>query len=107
MNTSTSNAVKLSNREFYQQRADAALRRVPGAWELLNAPAELKPALEAKYPDAAFVVDILMNPFVPESERCAIRMKAFSAILKGGNPSEIHRRYDRDVEQYLSQHSWD
>ena len=37
MNTSTSNAVKLSNREFYQQRADAAL---PGA--LFDIPGEIQ-----------------------------------------------------------------
>ena len=95
MNTSTSNAVKLSNRAFYQQRADAALRRIPGAWELLNATPEARASLNAKYPDAAFVVDILMNPFVPEKERCAIRMEAFSAILNGENLADIHQRYDR------------
>ena len=107
MNTSTSNAVKLSNREFYQQRADAALRRIPGAWELLNATPESRSTLEAKYPDATFVVDILMNPFVPEKERCAIRMEAFSAILNGENLADIHRRYDRAVANYLSDHNWD
>lgn len=107
MNTSTSNAVKLSNREFYQQRADAALHRIPGAWEILNATASQRPALEATYPDAAFVVDILMNPFVPEKERCAIRMEAFAAILNGENLADVHRRYDREVANYLSDHNWD
>ena len=107
MNTSTSNAVKLSNRVFYQQRADAALRRIPRAWELLNASPESRSTLEAKHPDAAFVVDVLMNPFVQEHELGVIRMEAFTAILNGENLADIHRRYDRAVETYLSDHNWD
>lgn len=107
MNTSTSNSVKLTNREFYRQRRDAALRRIPGAWELMNASPESRPMLEAKYPDAAFAVGILMNPFVPENERGSIRMEAFAALLNGESPADTHRRYDRKIQRYLSQHLWD
>lgn len=107
MNTSTSNAVRLSNREFYQQRIDSALCRIPGAWELLNASPDSRSTLEAKYPDVAFAVNILTNPFVQEHELGVIRMEAFAAILNGKNLTDVHRRYDRGVEAYLSDHNWD
>lgn len=106
MNT-TSNAVKLSNREFYQQRVDAALRRIPGAWDILNAPISKRSALETKYPDVAFAVSILSNPFIHNRELGQIRMDAFSSILNGENLADVHRRYDRGVEAYLSDHNWD
>lgn len=107
MNTSTSNAVKLSNREFYRQRIDAALHRIPGAWELLNASPDSRSILEAKYPDATFAVSILSDPFIHNRELGQIRMDAFSSILNDENLADVHRRYDRCVEAYLSDHNWD
>ena len=48
MNT-TSNAVKMSNREFFRQREAAALCRIPGARELMAAQGNLRHTLEQKY----------------------------------------------------------
>ena len=73
MNT-TNNAVQMSNREFFRHRDAAALRRIPGVMELLGAYADQCPALEQKYPDAAFALEILSNPFVQDRELGAIRM---------------------------------
>ena len=40
MITSTSNAVQMTNREFFRQREAAALFRIPGVRELMNAKAD-------------------------------------------------------------------
>lgn len=62
MNTS-SNAAVMSSREFYRQREYAALCRIPGVRELMGAYADQHPALEKKYPDAAFALKIVSNLF--------------------------------------------
>lgn len=107
MKTSTSNAVIMSNREFYHQREAAALRRIPGAWELMYASEDLRPILEREYPHAAFALEILTNPFVADRELGAIRMEAYASILDGKNPAEVRRRYESQQEEYLQRHSWD
>ena len=42
----TSNAIQMTNREFFQQRESAALRRISSVMELLGAYADQLPALE-------------------------------------------------------------
>ena len=74
MNT-TSNAVQMNNREFFRQREAAALGRIPGVRELMSAQGDQRPALEQKYPDAAFALDILSNPFVQDRELGSIRKR--------------------------------
>lgn len=78
MNT-TSNAIQMNNRDFFRQREAAALCRIPGARELLGADSAQRPALEHKYPDAAFALGILSNPFVQDRELGSIRMDAYVA----------------------------
>ena len=106
MNT-TSNAVQMTNREFFQKREAAALRRIPGVMELLGAYADHRPALEQKYPDAAFALDILSNPFVQDRELGSIRMDAYSAILNGEAIAGVHYKYDRQMDAYVARHNWD
>lgn len=107
MNTSTSNAVVVSNREFFQQREAAALHRIPGVRELLGAYTDQRPALEKKYPDAAFALKIISNPFVPDRELGAIQMEAYSAILNGDPISNVQYKYGRQMDAYVRQHNWD
>lgn len=107
MNTSTSNAAQMSNREFFQQREAAALRRIPGVRELLGAYADQRPALEQKYPDAAFALKIISNPFIPDRELGAIQMEAYSAILNGDSISNVQYKYDRQMDAYATRHNWD
>ena len=106
MNT-TNNAVQMSNREFFRHRDAAALRRIPGVMELLGAYADQRPALEQKYPDAAFALEILSNPFVQDRELGAIRMDAYSAILNGEPIAGVHYKYDRQIDAYVKRHNWD
>lgn len=106
MNT-TSNAVQMTNREFFRQREAAALCRIPGVRELLGAYDDQRPALEKKYPDAAFALKIISNPFLPDRELGAIQMEAYSAILNGDPVSNVQYKYDRQMDAYVSQHNWD
>ena len=106
MNT-TSNAIKMSNREFFRQREAAALCRIPGARELMAAQGNLRHTLEQKYPDAAFALDILSNPFVQDRELGSIRMDAYSAILNGEAIAAVHYKYDRQMDAYVARHNWD
>ena len=106
MNT-TSNAVQVNNREFFRQREAAALRRIPGVRELMSAKGNQCSTLEQKYPDAAFALQIVSNPFIPDRELGAIQMEAYSAILNGEAISGVHYKYDRQVDAYLTQHNWD
>lgn len=107
MNTSISNAVVMSNREFFRQREAAALRRIPGVRDLITARDDRRPALEQRYPDAAFALKIISNPFIPDRELGAIQMEAYSAILNGESISGVHYKYDRQMDAYVTRHNWD
>lgn len=102
-----SNAMKMTNREFFRQREAAALRRIPGAWELLKAKADQRPLLEQKYPDAVFALQIISNPFVPDRELGAIRMEAYAGLLDGTAVSDVRWKYDRQMDAYVTRHNWD
>ena len=106
MNT-TSNAIKMSNREFFRQREAAALSCIPGIRELMVAQGNLRHTLEKKYPDATFALDILSNPFVQDRELGSIRMDAYSAILNGEAFADVHYKYDRQMDAYVARHNWD
>ena len=106
MNT-TSNAVQVNNREFFRQREAAALCRIPGVRELMSAKGNQRTTLEQQYPDAAFALEILSNPFIADRELGAIQMEAYSAILNGEVISGVHYKYDHQVDAYLTQHNWD
>lgn len=107
MSTLTNTALKMSNREFFQQREIAALRRIPGSRELLAATSEQRPSLEMKYPEAVFALKIISNPFVPDRELGAIQLEAYSAILNGEPISGVHYKYDRQMDAYVTRHNWD
>ena len=107
MTRQTSNAMQMTNREFFQQRESAALFRIPGARELLRATAEQRPMLEQKYPDAVFALQIISNPFIKDREVGAIQMEAYSAILDGKAISDIRYKYDRQMDAYVARHNWD
>ena len=107
MNTPTSNAVKMDNREFFRQRETAALCRIPGVRELLAAQDSQLPSLQKKYPDADFALKIISNPFIPDRELGAIQMDAYSAILNGEPISSVHYKYDRQMDAYVARHNWD
>lgn len=79
MNTSTAS----HTREYFQQKESAVLGQIPGVKELLSAYDEERPALEKKYPDAAFALTISSNLFFHDRELTAIHMKAYSSLLKG------------------------
>lgn len=104
---STSNAVQMTNREFYRQREAAALRRIPGVRELLGAYYDQLPALEAKYPDAAFALKIVSNLFFHDRELTNIHMDAYTAILNGDNLADARFRYEREMDAYHERHKWD
>jgi len=104
---STSNAVQMTNREFYRQREAAALRRIPGVRELLGAYYDQSPALEAKYPDAAFALKIVSNLFFHDRELTNIHMAAYTAILNGDNLADARFRYEREMDAYHERHKWD
>ena len=106
MNT-TNNAVQMTNREFFRQREAAALCCIPGARELMSAHGDQRSALEQQYPDAAFALDILSNPFVHDRELGSIRMDAYSAILNGEAIAGVHYKYDRQMDAYVTRHTWD
>lgn len=107
MNTATSSTVQMNSREFIQKKEAEALHRIPGVRELLGAYADQRPTLEEMYPDAAFALQILSNPFVADREIGAIRMEAYSSILNGESVTAVHYRYDRQMDAYVARHSWD
>ena len=103
----SSNASVMTNREFYRQREFTALCRIPGVRELIGSYADQRPALEKKYPDAAFALKIVSNLFFHNSELTNIHMAAYSAILNGDNLADARFRYERDLESYHLRHNWD
>ena len=107
MITSTSNAVQMTNREFFRQRETAALLRIPGVRELMNASADHRSVLEQKYPDAAFALNIISNPFIADRELGAIQMEAYTAILNGESIADVRYKYDRQIDTYVIRHNWD
>lgn len=107
MNHTSSNAVKMTNREFFRMREENALRQIPGIRELMKATAAQRPELEKKYPDAVFALQVISNPFVKEREVGAISMEAYSAILDGRPVADVRYRYDRQMEAYVARHNWD
>lgn len=107
MNTSASTAPILHTREYFQQKETAVLGQIPGVKELLSAYDDERPALEKKYPDAAFALNISSNLFFHDRELTNIHMKAYSSILKGDPIASIHFRYDREMDAYHTRHNWD
>ena len=106
MNTS-SNATVISNRDFYRQREYAALHRIPGAYELIRSNSDNRPALERKYPDAAFALFIVTNLFFHDRELTNIHMGAYTDLLNGEQIADIRFRYERDMKNYTERHLWD
>lgn len=107
MNTATSNASKMDNREFFRQREAAVLYKIPGVRELITAKGSQRSALQKKYPDADFALKIISNPYIPDRELGAIQMDAYAAILNGEPISSVHYKYDRQMDAYVSRHNWD
>ena len=107
MNTATSNAAKMDNRESFRQREAAVLYKIPGVRELITAKGSQRSALQKKYPDADFALKIISNPFIPDRELGAIQMDAYAAILNGEPISSVHYKYDRQMDAYVSRHNWD
>ena len=107
MNTATSNAAKMDNREFFRQREAAVLYKIPGVRELITAKGSQRSALQKKYPDADFALKIISNPFIPDRELGAIQMDAYAAILNGEPISSVHYKYDRQMDAYFTRHNWD
>ena len=107
MNTATSNAVKMDNREFFRQREAAVLYKIPGVRELITAKGSQRSALQKKYPDADFALKIISNPFIPDRELGAIQMEAYTAILNGESIADVHYKYDRQIDTYVIRHNWD
>lgn len=107
MNTATSNAAKMDNREFFRQREAAVLYKIPGVRELITAKGSQRSVLQKKYPDADFALKIISNPFIPDRELGAIQMDAYAAILNGEPISSVHYKYDRQMDAYVSRHNWD
>ena len=107
MNTSTGATPIQNTREYYQQKEAAALQQIPGVHELLSAYEKERPALEKKYPDAAFALNISSNLFFHDRELTNIHMKAYSSILKGDPIAEVHYRYEKEMNAYHARHNWD
>lgn len=107
MNTSTSTAPIPHSREFFQQKETAVLQQIPGVYELLSAYDDQRPALEKKYPDAAFALNISSNLFFHDRELTNIHMNAHSSILKGDPIADVHFRYDKEMDAYHARHNWD
>jgi hypothetical protein len=97
----------MTNREFFRQREAAALFRIPGVRELMNAKAHHRSDLEQKYPDAAFALNIISNPFIADRELGAIQMEAYSSIHNGDAIADVHFKYDRQLDAYMTRHNWD
>ena len=70
MNTSTSATPTQNTREYCQQKETAVLQQIPGVYELLSAYEDERPALEKKYPDAAFALNISSNLFFRFYNKC-------------------------------------
>lgn len=107
MNTSARIAPTQHSREYFQKKESAVLRQIPGVKELLNAYDVERPALEKKYPDAAFALNISSNLFFHDRELTDIHMKAYSSILKGDPIADVHFRYDKEMDAYHTRHNWD
>ena len=105
--STSSNAFQMTSREFFRQKEAAVLFRIPGARELMRATKDQRPLLAQKYPDAAFALNILSNPFVADRELGAIRMEAYSAILNGESIANVQYKYTRQMDAYVARHSWD
>lgn len=107
MDASASTAPIQHTREYFQQKESAVLRQIPGVKELLSARDDQRPALEKKFLDAAFALNISSNLFFHDRELTDIHMKAYSSILKGDPISSVHFRYEKEIDAYHTRHNWD
>lgn len=107
MNTSASTAPKQHSREYFQKKESAVLGKITGVKELLSARDDQRPALEKKFPDAAFALNISSNLFFHDRELTDIHMKAYSSILKGDPIADVHFHYEKEIDAYHTRHNWD
>lgn len=107
MTTATvSHPIRHTRQELLRQE-QSCFSRIPGMDKLLHAAPECVPALEAKYPDAAFALMVADNLFAGDREQNEIHQRAYTAILNGEPIPGVRFRYDYDLEAYLLNHMWD
>ena len=104
MNTATS--AQPIRRQLMETEA-AVFSRIPGMDKLRHAAPDNVPALEVRYPDAAFALMIADNLFVGDKEQNEIHQRAYTAILNGEPITGVRFQYDYDLEAYLLRHMWD
>ena len=107
MNTATGTIPVMHSRKYLQEKEAAVLHTIPGVDLLLAAYSDERCELEKKYPDAAFVLQIVSDLFFPDRELAAIHMDAYSAILNGKNIPDIRFQYQREMDAYHRRHLWD
>lgn len=94
-------------RTYFRNQEAQALHRIPGMDKLLAARGSDLPKVEAEYPDAAFALQIISNPFISDRELGAIRMEAYASILHGENLADVRFRYEKQTDAYIQRHAWD
>ena len=82
--------------------------QIPGIDELRHAKDEDdRFRLNLLYPDATFVLMIASSLFCENNEMSAITLRAYRSILEGENIKDVRRRYNKDLDTFVSTHMWD
>ena len=87
---------------YYQDQENKVFRAIPGMDALLQ-----NPALEAKFPEAAFALEMANSLSTGDNEQNAIHQRAYLAILHGESIAAVQYRYKLDMERYVERHMWD
>lgn len=107
MNTTEKRDPIHNRRQGLLERELAVFESIPGMDKLRCSSEGNLQELEAKYPDAAFVMMITQGLFAGDREQNEIHQRAYTAILNGEPINGIRFKYDYDLEAYLLKHMWD
>lgn len=91
----------------YRQLEAQVFPTIPGFLEILDAPESEKEAMNAKYPDAAFVFHIAGSLFHHNRALSLITQRAYFSILRGDCICDVRLRYDKELTEYWNRHLWD
>ena len=93
--------------QYYRQKEAAVFASIPGMNDLLNAGNGSLTDADTKYPDAAFALMTSNNLLCGDRELNEIYQRAYLSILKGECIENVRRRFDVDMNNYVTKHMWD
>lgn len=92
---------------FYTEFEQDAFHKIVGMNEILSSkPADLDDVCK-RYPDAVFAIMIHEELLCRHRGVRNIVQKAHASIMNGENMDTIRFRYNKELDEYFREHSWD